>query len=272
MARLSINEVTTFRWSFEKDVRRYAAAGYSALGVWRQKLSDFGEERGIDLIAECKLEVSNLVWAGGFTGVDGRSLEESIEDGIEAIKLAANLRAGCLVIYSGGRGLHTANHARSLLRHSLKRLLPVAADYGVTLALEPMHSGCAEDWTFLTCLDATLEEVRASGSERLKLAFDTYHLGHDPEILSRLAEIAPHVAVVHLGDGLCPPDREQDRRRLGEGSLPLREIMSGLAAGGYRGYYDVELIGEEIEACDYDDLLRQSRLAFADLIACPQPQ
>src|SRR5262245_62293382 len=48
MARLSMNEMTTFRWSFEEDVAQYAAAGFSALGVWRQKLSDFGEETGIE--------------------------------------------------------------------------------------------------------------------------------------------------------------------------------------------------------------------------------
>lgn len=271
MARLSMNEMTTYRWSFEEDVRRYAAAGYSALGVWRQKLSDFGEERGIDLISEFKLEVSNLLWAGGFTGVDGRSQKESIVDGIEAIELAAALRADCLVVYSGGRGLHTANHARSLLRGALKELLPAAAEAGVVLALEPMHAGCAENWTFLTCLDETLEIIRAFDNDRLRLAFDTYHFGHDPDVASRLHDLAPLVAVVHLGDGLCPPDHEQDRRRLGEGAFPLREIVAALSAGGYRGYYDVELIGEEIEACDYEELLRQSRRAFADLLACPQP-
>ena len=45
MAMLSMNETTTFRWSFEEDVARYAAAGIPAMGVWRQKLSDCGPTR-----------------------------------------------------------------------------------------------------------------------------------------------------------------------------------------------------------------------------------
>ena len=45
MGQLSINELTTYRWSFEEDVRNYAAAGITSIGVWRQKLSDFGEEK-----------------------------------------------------------------------------------------------------------------------------------------------------------------------------------------------------------------------------------
>lgn len=272
MDRLSMNEVTTYRWSFEDDVRHYAEAGIRAMGVWRQKISDFGEDRGVELIARCGLEVSNLLWAGGFTGVDGRSQKESILDAVEAISLASELRASCVVVYSGARGLHTANHARNLLRGALDVLLPRAEEHGVVLALEPMHPGCADGWTFLTCLDKTLEILRSIDSSHLRLAFDTYHLGHDARILPRLGEVAPWTAVVHLGDGKRPPDREQDRARLGEGTLPLREIVAGLAAGGYQGYYDVELIGEEIESCDYQELLRQSKRAFAELMACPQPQ
>ena len=53
---------------------------------------------------------------------------------------------------------------------------------------------------------------------------------------------------------------------MGSGSIPLKEIVTALEAGGYRGYYDVELIGEEIEATDYHDLLAQSKRAFDDLL------
>ena len=79
------------------------AAGIRGIGVWRQKLADYGEEKGVELLAESGLEVSNLLWAGGFTGSDGRTLRESVNDALEAIRLAADLRAGCLVVYSGGR-------------------------------------------------------------------------------------------------------------------------------------------------------------------------
>ena len=67
MPRLSMNEMTTFRWSFEEDVQRYREAGYPAIGVWRQKLADFGEERGIELLRDSGLAVSNLMWAGGLS-------------------------------------------------------------------------------------------------------------------------------------------------------------------------------------------------------------
>src|SRR5580692_4296145 len=128
MARLSMNEMTTYRWSFEEDVARYAAADIGAIGVWRQKLSDFGEDKGVELLAESGLEVSNLLWAGGFTGSDGRSVRDSIDDAAEAIRLAAELRAACLVVYSGSRHGHTHNHARRLVTDALAELLPLATE------------------------------------------------------------------------------------------------------------------------------------------------
>ena len=70
MARLAVNELTTFRWSFEEDVRAYAAAGITAIGVWRQKLADVGDVKGAGLLAAAGLAASSLQWAGGFTGSD----------------------------------------------------------------------------------------------------------------------------------------------------------------------------------------------------------
>jgi sugar phosphate isomerase/epimerase len=267
MARLSMNEMTTYRWSFEEDVANYAAAGIGAIGVWRQKLSDFGEEKGLELLAESGLAVSNLLWAGGFTGSDGRSLKDSIEDALDAVRLAAQLRASALVVYSGSRAGHTHSHARRLVKDALGKILQLAQELEVTLAMEPMHPECAGEWTFLTCLDDTLAMLDSLSHPRLKLAFDTYHLGWDPKILARVAELAPKVGIVHLGDGRSPRDREQDRSPLGCGMIPLKEIIGALEAAGYRGYYDVELIGPEIETADYHDLLRRSKDSFARLMA-----
>ncbi len=269
MVRLSMNEMTTYRWSFEEDVANYAAAEIPAIGVWRQKLADYGEERGAELILSSGLEVSNVLWAGGFTGSDGRSLRESIDDAADAVRVTADLRCPCLVVYSGSRSGHTLNHAGRLLREALKELLPVAAELNVSLAIEPMHPSCAGEWTFLTGIDETLSLVLAMDHPRLQVAFDTYHLCHDPTWSEKIGELAGRIAVVHLGDGKGPPDPEQNRARLGEGTLPLREVIATLVAHGYDGFFDVELMGEEIEASDYRELLAHSKQAFGQLMPCP---
>jgi sugar phosphate isomerase/epimerase len=266
MATLSMNETTTFRWSFEEDVARYAAAGIPAMGVWRQKLSDCGAARGLELLGRSGLKVSHLLWAGGFTGSDGRSYRESVDDAAEALRTAAALGTGCLVVYSGARAGHTFNHARRLLCGAMRELIPQAAQLGVTLALEPMHPGCAENWTFLTTLDETLALLDAVASPQVKMVFDAYHLGQDPGIVARIPQLASQVAIVQLADAKRAPCGEQNRCRLGEGVIPLREIVAALKTAGYDGYYDVELLGEEIETIDYQALLEHAKTAFAQLV------
>lgn len=271
MACLGINELTTFRWSFEEDVAHFAAAGVAGIGVWRQKLADYGEEKGAELLADSGLTVSSLQWAGGFTGSCGPSHKENLEDARQAIRLAAALHAGCLIVHSGARGIHTHKHARRLLREALDKLLPVAEDWGVTLALEPMHGDCGHDFTFLNCLDETLELVAHHGSASLKIALDTYYWGHEPSLLSRLPQLAPQLALVQLGDARQPPGGEPNRCQLGAGVLPLREIVNGLSDAGYQGFYEVELMGEEIETCDYHDLVARSIRTFDEWTAAATP-
>ncbi len=85
-------------------------------------------------------------------------------------------------------------------------------------------------------------------------------------MLERIGSLVPAIAVVHLGDGRPPAAGEQNRSPLGSGEVPLRELVAALSAAGYDGDYDVELLGEEIEAADYEQLLRQSKEAGDRLI------
>ncbi len=258
MLRLSMNETTTLKWSFEDDLANYKAAGYSAMGVWRQKLSDLEEGMGAALLDAAGMHVSNLLWCGGFTGTDGRSFDDSVADGIEAVRQAAELRADCLVLYAGGRGIHTQSHARRLIRQALVQLAQAADDFDVTLAIEPMHPGCAKEWTFLTNIESTLEMLDSIDCPRLKLVYDTYHLGFDPDAISWIRECVDRIAIVHLGDGKQEPVRDQNRCRLGEGRVPNTELITALCEAGYDGYFDVELFGEDVESVPYEELLMDS--------------
>jgi sugar phosphate isomerase/epimerase len=267
MAMLSVDEMTTFRWSFEEDVERYAASGIQAIGVWRHKLSDYGLPKAVELLREYGMKVSHLSWAGGFTGSDGRTHRESIDDAREAIQTAAALETKTLITYSGSPMRHTFNHARRLLIDALKQLVVDAEMQGVDLALEPMHPGCASDWTFLNTVDDALAVIDAVGSPRVKIVFDTYHLGFDSSLIQRINSLVDRIALVQLGDAGKPPKGEQNRCKLGEGVIPIKKIVDAFKISGYDGFYDVELLGEEIEFTEYQAVLEHSKQEFEKLVS-----
>lgn len=266
MAKLSINELTTYRWSFEKDVEHLAASGVDGIGVWRQKLSDFGDLKGVELLRENGLAVSSLSWAGGFTGSDGRTYKDSVADAREAVHQAVDLHADCLIVYSGARAGHTHSHARRLLKSALQEILELASEYDVTLAIEPMQASCAAGWTFLTDLRQTLDLIDSFDNPHLKMAIDAFHFGQDENLFEGLADIVPQTAIVQLGDAKHPSVGEQERCPLGKGNIPLDKIVASFLNEGYGGFFDVKLMGEEIEASDYSDLIDQSQRKFIDFV------
>ena len=145
-------------------------------------------------------------------------------------------------------------------------MLPLAEELNTVLAIEPVHAACACEWTFLTTLEEAAALIDRLDTPYLKLAFDTYHLGHDPCVVQQVASLAKSIGVVHLADSQNPPQGEQNRRCLGDGNLPLGCIIRALKQGGYDGYYDVELVGEEIETSCYWEIIERSKRVYEQLV------
>jgi sugar phosphate isomerase/epimerase len=259
MLKLSVSELSTYRWGFEEDVLHYRQAGFSAIGIWRAKLAEYGDEKGLELLAEQQMRVSSLQWLGGFTGSDGRSFRDSMHDAFDGLELAGQLKAESVVVLAGGRSGHIQKHAMRLLRTALRELSEAAQAVGVKLAIEPMHSGCAHDFTFITELPQTLDLIAEMGLPNLGLVFDCYHLAQDPRVLAWLPDIIPYIHLVQLGDSKHAPMGEQNRCLLGQGNLPLPQIVQLLTKHLYDGYLEIELLGEELESIDYNTVLESSK-------------
>ena len=235
MPTLSMNEVTTYRWSLEEDVRRYVAAGYEGHRRVAAEARRLRRGAGVDLIAESGLRVTNLVWAGGFTGSDGRTLDESVQD--------ADARD------AAGRGAGRRVPGRVSRRAEQPHRQPcrAAAAHGDRAAarLRGRRRGGAghradapgvrrPSGRFSPSWKRRWRSSSEFNSPFLKLVFDSYHFGHDRAVLANLPELVPHIGVVHLGDRVEPHSVDQDRRPLGEGKLQSGRAGARAAGGGLR--------------------------------------
>jgi sugar phosphate isomerase/epimerase len=270
MPRTAINEMTTYRWSLLDDVTGYRDAGVTGIGVWRRKLSDFGEERGVELLRDSELFVSSFWSAGGFTGSDGQTFREAVDDALDALRQAAQVRAGCLVVVSGARAGHTFNHARRLLCDALRELGDAAALSGLAIAVQPMHRLPVERWSILNTLDAALAAVSYCNHPQVGLVFDVFHLCHEPELCRRIPDVVPWIKLAALSDARsvaprCASGIDEDRCVPGQGVVPLAEIISALEVGGYRGVYELQLTGERCWQSDYGALLADCQAALSKI-------
>jgi sugar phosphate isomerase/epimerase len=262
MTRLAVNQITTNRWSLEQDLQAYREEGFEAAGLWRPKFARLeDEDRAIDLVRESGLTISSLSFAGGFTGLNGSSFFDAVDDARQALQLASAVGAECLVLVSGPRRGHIQSHARRLLVDAVKALAEDAAELGVTLALLPMSPEVGAQWSFLSSLDQTLEVIDKSG-RGARIAFDVYHLWQEPRLLERIPEVAPHVAVVQISDSQGAPGSPYERCRPGDGRIPLTAIVHAFDEAGYGGYYELAIWSRELWKSDDADMLSECRARF----------
>jgi sugar phosphate isomerase/epimerase len=263
MFEIAISQMTTPRWELSLEVDRLAAHGFDAISLWRPKLSDLGVAAAAALIATGGLRVSSLQWAGGFTGGDGRSFDESIDDALEAIETAEALAAPVLVVHSGCRGGHTRSHARRLLAEALELLAAPARQAGVTLAVKPMHPVAAAGCSFVSRLGEAVELVEGFDDPAVRLALDLWHWADDPEVGRLLPRLAERTAVIQVADRTGAAGAIEDRLPAGHGRLPLAEVVADLAAHGYRGELEFDPVGETVEILGYEGVLAETRLVAA---------
>jgi sugar phosphate isomerase/epimerase len=270
MFDVAVSQLTTPRWELVEELASLADHGFTAVSLWRPKLSDLGLSATARALAAAGVRASSLQWVGGFTGSDGRTFSESVADAAEAIADAAALAAATsarppvVIVHSGCRGGHTRSHAERLLCEALETLVPRASAEGVVLAIKPFHAGGAAGCSFLTRLEAAVELAEQFADPSIRVALDLWHFADSPEFDELLPRLAGVTGIVQIADrdGVASP--VSDRLPAGRGGLPLESRVSELFARGYLGDCEFDPVGEAVQELGYDWAYGETR-RVADL-------
>ena len=258
-----MNEATTRQWSFEEDVRAYAAAGYQGIGAWRNKMEACGLDRAVRLLKEYELGVANLCAAGQYTDPPTEGgLKSRIADTRKAIETAERIEADTLIILVGPIGSLTSPQAFEVLRRALEEVVPYAEKNGVRLALEPTHPMYRADTSFMTTLAEAIDVCEAFESPNLGVYIDVYHVWWDNTIYEQIARARGRIFGVQLSDWKMKTKSLEDWGLPGEGVMPLRRLLEAVETAGWDGLYDVEVFSDSTKPSDYPRVLRHCREWF----------
>ena len=230
--RVSICEFTTLGASFEEDLAAYRAAGVEGIGVCEIKLADDAARllRASGLRAtHCIPAVPSILPLPLMEGPD--EPEVRIEALCASVHRLAALDPVCVVFLTG------PGDARDVVREGVAAVAAAGESAGVRVALEPVHPSQADVFSSVHTIPDALALI---GTAPVGIMLDLWHV-HDP------AEIAPHVgsiAGVHVSDRREPTRSHFDRVLPGDGVLDLVAAFRTLEAGGYDGWYDVEIFSD----------------------------
>jgi len=262
--RVSMSQITTLRWPFERDVAMFAAAGATAMGVSVRKVQDVGVPRAVRLLRDAGLAVSCLTSSGLFRLDDAAATQTALARTREHLAAAAELGAGCLFVLPGHAPVLSWEEAAERARPFLETLLPEAERRGVRLAVEPV-SQLRVDLGFLHSFADALDFVDEIGSPWLGVVLELNNAWSERALYANIRDRLDRIAIVQVSDFRAGTMAASERVMIGDGDIPLRRICRALAAAGYAGWYDIELLGAAIEAEGYESVVPRALARFREL-------
>ena len=260
IARLSLNQITTERWSLREAVDGCARAGVPFIGLWRHKVAEAGLPESARLVRDAGLRVSSLCRGGMFPAATAAERQARIDDNRRAIDEAAALGADLLVLVCGPAPDRDIQAARAMVRDGIAQLLPYAAERGIRLAVEPLHPMFAADRSVIVTLAEANALVEHFDTPTLGVVIDVYHTWWDPELYTQIARAGRRIFGFHVNDWLVPPpDWLLGRGMMGDGVIELRRIRTAVDAAGYTGPIEVEIFNQAIWDLPGDEVLALMR-------------
>jgi sugar phosphate isomerase/epimerase len=240
--------------------------------VWREPLAEIGVERAVQLIADAGLRVSSLCRGGFLTSTDDAAFEQAIAENVAAIGEAAAIGADCLVMVVGGlpAGSRDLPGARARVAEGIARLVPIAADQGVRLALEPMHPIFTADRGVLATLGEALDLAEPFPSEQVGVVVDSFHVWWDPQLDAQVARAGQsnRIASFQVCDWITPlpADTLLSRGMMGDGHIDFQYHFDLVTRAGYTGDIEVEIFNADVWAADPDEVVATMKQRYLDVV------
>ncbi len=261
--QLSVSAVSSWRWTLDDDLRCWADLGVDQVGLSFRKLEDAGVVAAARRVRDAGLRVTNLVELGWWVLDEPATWAPQQARLRSALEAAAITGARCLVLTTGPAGRLTWDDALEALAEAVAPVRSEADGRGIGIALE--HTGSLRlDLSFVTTLRDVVDAARVLGVEVCVEVNSCFAERAVERTLRTHVEELGHVQVSDAVIGsLCTPDRAVP----GDGDVPLRRILVALLGAGYRGAFELELVGPRIEQEGYASAIRRGVAYLERLLA-----
>ena len=264
-SKLCLHTFTNKPWNLSQCIENYSKAGIKGISIWRNVLE--GQDLKIvkKQLDEADLSIVSLVRGGFFPSVNASERALAIEDNMKLIEEAAVLGAPLIVLVCGSDGRQSLETSREQIQEGIEKLLPLAIENGVKLAIEPLHPMYAGDKSAVNTLAQANDMAEAINSPYVGVAIDVYHVWWDPNLEVEIRRCGQNNSLFafHICDWNVPTlDFLTDRGLMGDGCIPIKKIRSWVEEAGFSGFNEVEIFSDKYWAMDQKEYLDKIKLAY----------
>jgi sugar phosphate isomerase/epimerase len=271
LPRFSVSEFSTPNLTWQEDLAAFATGGAGGIGIAEAKLPDddsaaLAELHASGLKATLCLPATLSILPNAIVP-DPADPEERIELLAGSIRRLAAYEPEMVMFLTGAPGDRDEQEARAIVVDGIRALGSVGRETGVRIGVEPIHRTANAGFSIITDLPAAEALLAEAGDDSVGILFDTWHLWDTPGVLDDARRLAPRFPAVHVNDWREETRDWDDRALPGEGMIDLPAIIGALEAGGYDGWYDLEIFSGEqyrdsLTKLDPAEMVRRGREGF----------
>ena len=270
LERLSLNQATVKNAGLREAVALCRRHDIPAVGLWRDRVAEFGLDRAVATVRAAGLHVSSLCRGGFFTRGDAEGRTAARAENLAAIREAAALGADTLVLVCGGLvpGSRDLGLARRIVADAIGELVPEAQRLGVRLGVEALHPMFCANRSVIASLGEAVDLTLDFPADAVGVVVDSYHVWWDARLTDEIARAAGRIVSYQVCDWVLPlpADALLGRGHVGDGVIDFGPISAAVTAAGYDGYVEVEIFNADVWAAPPDRTAATVRERFAAIL------
>lgn len=252
--RIVVNEASTLNLPLAADLDLYTKLGVERVALLSRKVDAAGEDEALRLVERAGVTIDNLMVGPLLELARPAQWEEGRGRLRAMLARARRFGADCAVITSGPAGALTWEDAASALAGALEPVVAEAREAGMTIAVENTN-GLRFDLGFLHNLRDTIDVARGIG---LGVCMEVNNVWGERALRDTIRAGVDLIRMVQVNDFVVGTTSTPDRAVPGDGDIPLARILGDLEDAGYRGTYELEIVGPRIEREGYPSALARS--------------
>lgn len=258
---LSINTLCLAPAPLARHLDVIAGLGAQAISPDLEQSDGLGDGTARRLVRDSGLAVATLTHRA-FAFSCPADMAAGRERLARTIDRAAELGAQSIIMTTGGRGDLSWGDAVERFTEGVAPCAALARDAGIRLGIEPT-SHLYADVSIAHRLTDCLHIARKA---RISVMIDLFACWFDADIEAALADAGPLTALVQVSD-YCYGDRSLPCRAVpGDGAIPLDRMVPAIVTAGFRGYFDLEIIGPRLNAEGAKQGLRRAAAYMGGLL------
>jgi hydroxypyruvate isomerase len=218
--------------TFGQKMKAAYDLGFKAYEFWGWESKDLNEIAELQQAYSMKLA---SFCAKPIPLVDPSKRSAFLEALEQSVAAAKQLDCNFLIVLTGDEleGVSRAEQQESVIE-GLRASVPIIANAGVTLILEPLNTIVDHKGYYLNTTEQAVHIINEVGNEQVKVLYDIYHQQiTEGNLIPNITNHYDAIGYFHLAD-------HPGRHEPGTGEINYTNVLAVIKRLGYKGYIGVE--------------------------------